>query len=546
MSTTIYSARNIITMNPSRPFASHVAVRDGRILGVGTLEEMQSWGDSALDTRFADKVLMPGLIEGHSHLMEGVFWNYPYVGYYDRTGPDGTTWPGLKTIDDVVARLREVDAAMEDPDAFIFAWGFDPIFFGEERMVAADLDRVSATRPIVVMHASGHFVNVNSRVVKDADLAGNAEMEQITTDADGNPTGELASMVGMYFAFKAINFDFSGETFEPHSLWNFAKVAQLAGVTTATDLHSALNPEILAPLKAEVSKEDYPLRIVPAFGGTLMPAPKGIERMAEVMEANTDKLRMGIVKLVVDGSIQGFSARLQWPGYFNGAKNGLWYIDPDELKKLVRTYHEAGYQLHIHTNGNEATEAAIEAIEEALTAHPRVDHRHTLQHCQMASDAQFRRMAKLGIGANLFANHIYYWGDQHLSMTMGPDRAHRIDNAGSAVEHGVDLSLHSDAPITPIGPLFTAWCAVNRVTATGQTLGGDAEKLTVEEALYTITMGGAISLHMDRDVGSIEIGKQADFAVLEEDPLEVDPMALKDIRIWGTVVGGRIFEAPEG
>ena len=216
------------------------------------------------------------------------------------------------------------------------------------------------------------------------------------------------------------------------------------------------------------------------------------------------------------------------------------------MKKLVVAYHTAGHQIHIHTNGDEATEVALDAIEDALTAHPRPDHRHTLQHCQMASDAQFRRMATLGVGVNLFSNHTYYWGDQHYAMTLGPDRANRIDNAGSAVEHGVDLALHSDAPITAIGPLFTAWCAVNRVTATGRVLGGEAEMLSVEEALYSITMGGAVSLKLDNDIGSIEVGKFADFAVLYEDPLEISPMDLKDVRVWGTVLGGRVFEAPVG
>tara|TARA_E500000305_G_scaffold12646_1_gene8644 strand:- start:63 stop:530 length:468 start_codon:yes stop_codon:yes gene_type:complete len=153
-------------------------------------------------------------------------------------------------------------------------------------------------------------------------------------------------------------------------------------------------------------------------------------------------------------------------------------------------------------------------------------------------------MATLGVGVNLFSNHVYYWGDQHYAMTLGPDRANRIDNAGSAMAHGVDLALHSDAPITAVSPLFTAWCAVNRVTATGRVLGGEAEMLTVEEALYTITMGGAISLKLDDEIGSIEIGKRADFAVLHDDPLAVDPMELRHVKVWGTVLGGRVFQAP--
>lgn len=545
MTTTIYSAKRIITMNPSRPFATHVAVRDGRVLSVGTLEEVSAWGGAQVDERFSDQVLMPGLIEGHSHLVEGSLWDHTYVGYYDRMAPDGKVWPGLKSVDAVVGRLQEAAAAMDDPDTPLIGWGFDPIFFGEQRMHASDLDRVSNGRKIGVFHASLHFLNVNSAVVDESDLAASADMQEVMTDGDGKPTGELAGMVGMYLALKSMKYDPGSASTYPPALWNFAKVCQLAGVTTATDLHSPLDDEMVTRLKAETGRPDFPLRVVPAFGGTLMPAEEGAERIGALVDQSTDKLKMGIVKLVLDGSIQGFTARLKWPGHFNGAPNGLWYIAPDEFKKTVSTYNAAGFQLHIHTNGDEATEVALDAIEAALAAHPHPDHRHTLQHCQLASDAQFRRMAALGVGVNLFSNHVYYWGDQHFELTLGPDRTHRIDNAGSAVEHGVDLALHSDAPITAIGPLFTAWCAVNRVTSTGKQLGGEAERLTVEEALYTITMGGAVSLKLDHEIGSIEVGKLADFAVLTDDPLEVDPMALKDVGVWGTVVGGEVFEAPK-
>ena len=105
--TVVYAAREIITMNPSRPVASHVAVRDGRILGVGSLAELAGWGDHRLDTRFADKLLMPGLVEGHSHVMEGTFWSYAYCGYFDRMDPNGKIWPGAKTMAAALDRLAD-------------------------------------------------------------------------------------------------------------------------------------------------------------------------------------------------------------------------------------------------------------------------------------------------------------------------------------------------------------------------------------------------------------------------------------------------------
>ncbi|MFZ4759530.1 MAG: amidohydrolase family protein, partial [Burkholderiaceae bacterium] len=148
----------------------------------------------------------------------------------------------------------------------------------------------------------------------------------------------------------------------------------------------------------------------------------------------------------------------------------------------------------------------------------------------------------LGMCANFFANHHFYWGDAHYATTVGPDRAERMNPCRSAQEIGVPYTIHSDAPVTPLGPLHVAWCAVNRLTASGRQLGA-FERISVEDALRAVTLGAAWTLHLDGEVGSIECGKHADFAVLEDDPLEVAPERLKDVGVWGTVQGGRVFAA---
>ena len=127
---------------------------------------------------------------------------------------------------------------------------------------------------------------------------------------------------------------------------------------------------------------------------------------------------------------------------------------------------------------------------------------------------------------------------------MGPDRAKRMDAAATARRLGVPFAIHSDAPVTPLGPLFTAWCAVNRLTASGAVLGA-AECIPVEAALYAITQGAAYTMKLDHQIGSIEVGKRADFAVLEADPLAVPARELKDVPVWGTVLGGRVFAADQ-
>jgi hypothetical protein len=160
----------------------------------------------------------------------------------------------------------------------------------------------------------------------------------------------------------------------------------------------------------------------------------------------------------------------------------------------------------------------------------------------MADEAIFRRMKAFGMCVNLFANHVYYWGEQHRALTMGPSRALRLDACNTALRVGVPLAIHSDTPVTPIDPLFTMWCAVNRVTAAGHVLGPD-ERITAAQALRAVTLGAAYTLRLDHCIGSIDVGKFADFAVLAQDPLAVDAMAIRDIRVRATVLGGRVFDA---
>ncbi len=530
-------------MNPTTPRAIAVAVRGGRILGVGDPEVLAGWGPHRIDDRYADLVLMPGLVEAHSHLLEGGIWDYPYVGFYPRRGPDGRLWQGLSSIDAVVEGLRAAEARLPDPDGPLVAWGLDPILFGGPRVVVADLDRISQRRPIVVIHANFHALNVNSAMLTRAGITRDMDVDGIVRDQTGAPTGELAELAAMFPIFHIIGDPFAMGRGE-RAMWNFAHVARAAGVTTAIDITNDLSNESVDVLSRTTGRDDYPLRLVAALFGNGVDPRAGIERVRSTIPRHNDKLRFGPVKLMTDGSIQGFTARLKWPGYYDGHPNGIWNIAPTQLNDAVAAYHAAGLQLHIHVNGDEASEVAIDALEGALARHPRADHRHTLQHCQMADTEQFRRMRALGLCVNLFCNHIYYWGDVHRRVTMGPDRAERMDAAGTALALGVPFAMHSDAPITPIAPLFTAWCAVNRCTASGHVLGA-GERITVADALYAITLGAAHTLRLDAEIGSIEVGKRADFTVLANDPLSVPPSALKDVRVVGTMVGGVPFDAPQ-
>jgi hypothetical protein len=543
--TTIFRARRIHTMNPARPQATHVAVRDGRIVGAGSLQELAGWGPHALDERFADKVLMPGFVEGHSHLMEGALWRFVYVGYHDRTDPEGRVWTGARSIDEVVQRLSEVQRELDDPARPLVGWGFDPIYFGSRRCVREDLDRVSITRPVAVSHASLHILNVNSATLKLAGfLRPGIDHPGIPLGADGLPTGEMKGPEAMMPVAPHVGMDRSILAGDERALRAFARLCVRKGVTTATDLASPLPQDAVEMMLRVTGEPGFPTRIVSLLRLQGQPVPQAIDRALQLGAASTDRLRLGVIKIVADGSIQGFSARMRFPGYYNGAPNGLWYTAPEQLRQAYELALERGVQIHTHTNGDEATQLVLDCVEHALARHPAFDHRFTLQHCQLADAAQFRRMKALGMCVNLFSNHHFYWGDAHYSMTVGPERAERMNACRTALEAGVPLAIHSDAPVTPLAPLFTAWCAVNRLTASGRQLG-EHERIGVAEALRAITLGPAYTLKLDGEIGSIEAGKRADFAVLEDDPFEVAPEALKDVRVWGVVAGGRPVAAGE-
>jgi predicted amidohydrolase YtcJ len=538
---TIFEAREIVTMNPSNPTATHVAVLDGRILGVGPLDELTVWGDHVVDRTFADHVLVPGMVEAHSHLLEGALWAYQYVGRFRRRGPDGSWYGGFATIDELVDHLAVLDAAMSDPDEPMFCWGLDPIYYPGDRLTAAHLDRASATRQIVIMHANLHLATVNTATLRAGNITSDTETEGVLLGPDGEPTGELQEMPAMMLAppmtpaLRSLGND--------DAYWTLGQVAVAAGVTTLTDLASAAvwNPLVVETSARIVNDHRFPIRFVPyctpAFGPQAADDVAIAARVLELQATNTDKLHYGGIKLIGDGSIQGYTAVMNWPGYVTGAPQGLWQVAPDRFDEAVAAYHEAGLNVHIHANGDAVIDAAIDAVDRALRRHAWLDHRHTIQHCQLTTRAQYRRMARLGMCANIFANHLWYWGDQHYASTVGPERANRLEACATAKREGVKFALHSDAAVTPLGQLHPMWCAVNRVTPSGRVLGPE-ERISAYDALQAVTIDAAYQLHLDHVIGSIEVGKHADFAVLDRNPLTVDPMEIRDIDVWGTVLGG--------
>ena len=532
----VYKAKKVITMDPNRPTATHIAVMGDRILAVGGADCADQWGDVTHDDSLSDFVLTPGFVEGHAHMMAGAIWDFAYAGYHDRIDPDGKLWSGKGDLNTVIGDLSDYEKTLPD-DQPLVGWGLDPIFLQDERLSRKHLDQISETRPIAVMFSNFHLMCVNSKALEMVGYSNETNAEGVIKDDAGQPTGELQEMAAMFPVMRRLGIDFRSLSQTEPAIRSYAKVCQRAGVTTVTDLFSTLTDEDVTTLTRVTGEAQFPVRIVPALAAIGAAATEIAQFALKLRSMSTDKLRLGAVKLMTDGSIQGWTARVKWPGYVGGQPNGLWNTPPELIYELVEEMQRAGVQMHIHVNGDEASDVSIDAIEAASRKHPWPEARHVLQHCQMMGVDQFKRCANMGICTNIFANHIWYFGDQHAALTIGNDRAERMDAVRAALDAGVNVAIHSDAPVTPMGPLFTAWCAVTRQTMSGRVLGAE-QCISVEEALHAITLGAAYTLKLDRDIGSIETGKIADFAILAQDPTEGDGNALKDIEVKGTVSSG--------
>jgi predicted amidohydrolase YtcJ len=542
---TIFQAKKIVTLHEVVPEATHVAVREGRILGAGKLEDLTGWGKYTLDETFKDLVIVPGLIEAHNHVFEGIVAFLPYVGFYDRPAIDGSTLKGITTFDDLITYLKAEDAKLTDPDTPLIAFGFDAIYFwGQDPISKTTLDQVSTTRQVAIWYASEHTLMLNTTALAANNITAAATDPGVLKGADGEPTGGLNSPTALVMA-RSITGVLVGMAADAKTIQAMARFGLNAGCTMVTDMASTMLaiPGAVEVWGKTVNAPGFPTRVgiylqTSIEGGATTPETivESVHTLRQSIE--TDMLRITGAKLVLDGSIQEFTAFLRWPGYYQGPNDVAGQLmTEEEIVTWMTPLQEAGIQIATHCNGDAAVDLFLNAIETVTARSAAPNARYSVQHSQLTTPAQYKRMATLGVCANIFANHLWYWGDQHYEITVGPERAEGMEACATALAQGVPFSLHTDANVTPLGCLHSMWCAVNRVTPQGRVLG-EAEKISAEEALRAVTLGSAYLLGLDEELGSIQTGKWADFTVLEESPLDVDPMAIKDIAVWGTVLAG--------
>ena len=539
---TVYTARRIHTMNPSMPRADAVAVRDGRIVEAGTLETLSPWLDAhphVVDRTFERHVLMPGFIDPHLHPpMAAVLLPLHFITAMEWRLPWGTV-PPTRGADAYLARLREIEGSLADPAEPLITWGYHEIWHGPVHRQA--LNRISATRPVVVWQRSFHALYANDAALRWMDLDEETLERHPQIDAG---TGHFFE-TGLGVAnTRMAPYLLDRERFRD-GLRRVRQAVHHGGHTTIADMAFALfdQDREWAALCDVLDRDDTPFRVhmVPRVKD---PGSAGLEsevaRVRALRALDTGRLAFhDHVKLFTDGGFFAELMQVQPPGFIDG-HHGEWLMAPERFEALARAFWNEGYRIHVHCTGDLGLELAIEVLAKLQWERPRFDHRFTIEHFGLSTPEQIRRLARLGglVSANVY--YVYELADAYWKHSIGHERATRMARLATVVREGIALALHSDFTMAPAQPLNHAWVAVNRIGDSGE-VAGPEERLTLEQALRAITIDAAFVLGMEDEVGSIRAGKRADFTVLEADPFEEPVESLKDIPLWGTVFEGRPF-----
>ncbi len=556
----IYTARRIHTMDESLPLATAIGVIGDRIVAVGDLASMNPWRegrDVEVDDRLKDKVLMPGFIDNHVHPFLGAILTPMEIIAPEAWRMEGGRMaPAASTPERYLELLKQRLDARTDTENLFISWGYQPTEHG--KWTRPELDVLCPDRPVILWHRSFHEAFMNSAALQKLglDTEANARHPQI-----GLAAGHFYE-TGIKLVLAHLLPTFLQPDWYHRGLRITADLMQQGGITTAGDmLFGALDPEYeVAALAQCIEKENRPLRVINiadarAFAnrsigravlgppGESLPFESGLALYESMQHKESRRVRFSrSAKLFADGAMFSQLMQMNPPGYIDG-HHGEWLMAPEVLSRGVRVLWDAGYQVHVHVNGDAGMDAVLAALEAAQEHKPRFDHRFMVHHVGFHTNAQSRRLAALGAHASVNPYYIHALTDSYSGLGLGRERASQIVRAGSMVRNGLKVSLHSDFMMAPMEPLTLAWCAATRTTRSGDTVSPE-ERLSLEQALRGITIDAAFGLKMDHEIGSISAGKKADFAVLDDDPFEVGAERLKDVRIAGTVFEGELHMLP--
>jgi len=526
----IWYNAHIITMDDSQPAASAIAWRRGIITDVG--EDADVLLEKRWYTRVSDlqgRTVIPGLIDAHSH--------FPSSGIAGITvdissPPLGT----VNTLPDLYSRLQDAVESDEGSDKWIIGFNYDQASLSEgQHPTRAALDELSPDRPIYSYHSSGHMGVANSAALQSLGLSVDDYPDGLLQEKAAPSLASLVSDIGWRRKWDSL-------------LWSRDDYLA-AGLTTVNNGATSRSLSLVLYLGSRLGV--LPMRIVTnPYAGT----------KALSSRLNTKRFRSGAVKIIVDGSPQGFTAFMSVP-FFNrpgvsqahsseassvgssvgnsvGNNRGDALLSFVQLLEKITHYHDQGIQLALHGNGDAAIELILDALQSAGVVAD-TDHRTLIIHSQTARHDQIQRMKMLGAVPSFFASHVYYWGDWHAKHVVGPERAQHLSPTGWAKAEGLRFSLHSDAPVTPVDPFAILQYAAERRSYGGRVLGVE-HRLTAPEALKAITIDAAWQHFIDDTVGSLEIGKFADLVVISDDLLSLDADKLSTVQVLTTVINGKV------
>ena len=515
----------------SRVFEA-LSVGGERIERLGGNREIRALADAdTVVTELAGRSLLPGFVDAHGHFPGSAIT----LLAADLNSPPMGEITGITELQDALRTQLQDRAA----GAWLLGTGYDDTLLAEQRHPSRmELDSVSTDHPIYIMHVSGHMGVANSRALA---IAG------ITADSEDPPGGVIVRRPGSreplglleeaaHEPLAALVLDFS--------LLDGVKMAMAAsdeyvseGITTA---QSGGVEAGLAQGLAALSRAGLIVPRLVLFGWYDELGEQWLSGEFDPAAVDSDRLSMAAVKIVADGSIQGYTGYLQLPYHraFKGDPEYRGYpaMPAEELAREVARYHNADIQLAIHGNGDAAIDDILDAFGQAQAESPQADPRLILIHAQMAREDQLLRMKELGVTPSFFSAHTYYWGDRHRDIFMGPQRAARMSPTRSAQDIGLRYSVHLDTPVTPMQPLQLLWSTVNRVSTSGAVIGPQ-QRISPMMALRAMTIDAAWQVFQEDRIGSLEPGKLADLVILSGDPLS-EQEDIRRLKVLETVIGG--------
>ena len=552
---TVYVAKKVVTMDPANPVATAVAVSDGKILSVGSLEDLKPWTEkypTQINRQFEGKVLYPGFVDPHQHPLLGglTATSYP-ITHFPLPSPWGKTFPGVKDLPAALAKLKEYSAGITDPNEPLLAWGYDIVAMKQTPNKQL-LDQVSLTRPVFVWDSSEHNMFLNSAALKKyiTNIDEAKKVVGVGVDPDGSLNGQFLGASASPYAIKSAGKDLFSLQKVSKAVMYSNDIAQQAGITTTSELTLGIfDIELEKKLMQKFTSSDvtslrieaipYAIPFLEKYGD------QAVAQVQELQKLNTDRLFFKGIKFLDDDAFLSNTMKVNNPGYIDGHQGIMFYPTYRDFAKVLEPWWNAGFQIHVHSNGNEGNVNVLNALQVLQDQKPRFDHRFTLEHLGMPSTSVVRKMKALGAVASVNPSYFYVRAGLQVDA-VGADRASYVTRVGQLVREGVPVALHSDTPVTPPGPLTQAWAVVNRQGLyTGNKKWAPAEAVTTEQAMKMITIDAAYVMGLESKVGSIEPGKYADFTVLGADPVSVPKEKIKDVPILGTVLGGRYIPVSE-